>query len=237
MQNTISEADTDFALNEMCSEIAKDFLAKASSSDRVPGEMSELIFAAMQVEERKLARIGKVGHWCFFCADNDATKFTFCHCKFPTDLRCHGKLVCEPCRQAHIVIVEHTEKMLSFPAVSRADSRRATLEMALYRAAKRACNPIDSDDYDHAAHRDLAYHLAQADPFGDSATFRAGVLRAFRVSKFMQYQALAAELKNEENREMERAIRRAIRAGNARVRGERICTKVVADYARKLRSE
>lgn len=210
MQTTIEISDT--AVSELCAGVAKTILSEAGSSDETgTRDMGEIVFAAVQQAERRVARIGTVGHWCYFCGNDDPTKFCFCHCSYPRDLRCQGKLVCEPCRQSHRTLTDHIDKMLSFPVVERADSRRSQYEIRLYRAASRACNPTDDDNYDHTEHRDLAFHLAQADPFGESDVFRAGILRAFRVSKFVAYQALAEELEKQWQESIVRAVRRAFR--------------------------
>jgi hypothetical protein len=211
MQTNIEVDDTDEAVNEMCAAAAKDILARSSSDDEpADRQMREAAFAAVTLETQRLAHIGKAGPWCYFCGVDEVTGW--CSCAFPADLRCHQRFICELCRKAHVEVAQFIQKMCSFPVVERADSRRSQFEIRLYRAASRVCNPTDSDEYDHAAHRDLAFHLAQADPFGDGETFRAGVLRAFRVSKFMDYQALAAELEKQEHQAIIREIRRALRA-------------------------
>ena len=159
----------------------------------------------------RIERIGKVGPWCWFCGADET--LSFCTCHFPIDFRCHDKFVCEPCRKSHLALDAYITRMVSFPVCQRADSRRSQYEMRLFRAAKRVCNPGDSEEYDHAERRDLAFHLAQCDPFGDGELFRAGVLRAFRVSKkFTLYQALSKELEKQGHEALIRSIRRALSA-------------------------
>lgn len=241
MQTIITNAvdPTDLAVNDLCGSIAKDVLAQAHSSDKpADSDMREIVFAAATIATQRVARVGKVGHWCFFCANDDPGKFCFCHCKFPADFRCHGKLVCEPCRQAHLAIAEFLERMFSFHVVERADSRRVAYDERLHKSACQVLNPTGSDDYDHAAQRDLAFHLSSADPWGDPDAFRGKILHAFRVSKtFFAYQALEAELAREEDRVTERAIYRAVRTGINRLKSEERRARLVAEFTKKLRAK
>lgn len=230
MQTTIDISDA--AVSELCAGVAETILSEAGSSDKAPDrDFGELLFSAVQKAERQIARIGKHGPWCVFDGSDDY--LTVCHCQFAGDFRCHGHFVCKPCHTAHLAIAEFLERMFAFPVVERADSRRVACSDQLHCAAGRVMNPTDSDSYDSIAERDLAFHLSAADPWGDADMFRGKILRAFRVSKFVAYQQLSAEIENQKHETMLRAIRRAVRWQKQQNRRDRILDL----FAEQLRAE
>jgi len=166
--------------------------------------------AALAEEEARLQRVGKVGPWCFRCGRTGPT--SRCDCPFPLDFGCVDRLFCEDCRKPRREVADFLRTMFAAKITQRSNSVRAQRERALFRASGAVCNPSDSDDYDPCKTRDLHFWLAQADPFDDSAEeFETKTLRAFRRSRFLDFAKLATEIKAEQDKEIYRALARALR--------------------------
>jgi hypothetical protein len=210
----------DGEMNFTCMSVATSILA---SSDSVDGQIVDdklRAFAQAAIEEASnaIARRGKTGDHCFFCGTD--TPLMVCGCEFSESFRCGGlgRYICTDCHRAHMKVAKHLKNMFAAPRSMRSNSRRRMLERELYGAACAVASPTgDADDYEPHDTSCLAFYIAQADSFDQEAQeFRHTILDAFRLSRFLDFKALAAALAREEDATLLRQIARAIRMNRPR---------------------
>lgn len=172
-------------------------------------ELNRLAANVLSDMTRAAQRAGTDGMWCFFCGAS-GVKLDRCSCGLAESFRCGapGRLLCEPCRDAHRAVAAHLEKLFGTKPIVRVSSLRARYSRELSSAVR----AIEGDGVGNP--RRLLFWLSQLDDFEtDSDRFRADALKAFRKSKFLDFQSLARNLKQQRDESLIRAV---IRAGLAR---------------------
>jgi hypothetical protein len=155
-----------------------------------------------------VARAGTRGTHCFFCgALPTALPQVNCRCGHGADFGCglQSRRICRFCSTAHEHVAEHLERMFACKIVSRVSSVRARLHRNLRNAAVPDSETWDTVDPKTPSQR-LHFCLAQTDPYADPPeAFRAGVLKAFRRSRLLDFSSLARGLVIAKEAEMSRA--------------------------------
>lgn len=171
-------------------------------------ETKKLVELVVAETAAALSRAGTDGVWCFGCGTSRVS-LDRCACNFGESFGCTGKLFCGDCRAARRAVASHIEKVLAAKVVNRVSSIR----LRLLRELRGAARSIEGEDSDAGDSRLLSFWLANADEFSDDGDgFRAGVLRAFQRTKFLDFAGLAKALRQQED---ESLIRSLIRAGLA----------------------
>ena len=151
-------------------------------------------------------RAGKSGAWCFSCGASGVS-LDHCGCGLAESFGCAGQLFCSDCRAGRRTIAHHIQKLLAAKKTDRVSSIR----LRLLREIRRAARDIEGEDSNPADSRLLSYWLANSDEFSDDGDgFRAGVLRGFQRTRFLNFAALATALERQRD---ESLIRSLIRAG------------------------
>jgi hypothetical protein len=159
----------------------------------------EVIVGAADLQN---SRIRRRGDWCFTCGTTES--LGTCRCSLPESLQCSGHQLCADCRDAHRTVADHLRSMFKQKITDRVTSIRATKFNQLHTAAE-----IVDEKYGTPFEKQLQFALSQADPYSDSrAEFRAEILRAFRATRFSDYQMLAKELERERDMKIKSLLAR-----------------------------
>lgn len=152
-----------------------------------------------------LSRTGTDGAWCFGCGASGVS-LDKCGCDFSETFGCAGRLFCTECRKSRAAVANHVHKLLSAKRVDRVSSIR----LRLLRELRNAARAVEGEDSDAGDERLLSFWLSNADEFGDSSeAFRAGILRAFRRAKFLDFASLAKSLRQAQDESLIRAVIRS----------------------------
>jgi hypothetical protein len=204
----MSEAELEL-LRKIC---GADSDARNNEGDSMDHEFDSLarrVATDMVLAASRRGRDDLAGLACFFCGAS-GVKLSRCSCSHPESFGCgiNGRTVCPDCEQAHKAVAAHLEKLFGAPIVNRVNAKRFKFWHQLSRAV-RAIDP-DAD----VTTLPLFCALADCDEFDtDKARFRTDVLRAFREVRFLDFQALAKNIKQEE---IDSLLQSVIRAGFAR---------------------
>lgn len=145
------------------------------------------------------------GVWCFGCGRSGGA-LDRCECGLSETFACAGHLFCIDCRKARQAVANHIQKLLDAKRVDRVSSIR----LRLLRELRSAARTVEGEDSDAGDERLLSFWLANADEFGDSTeAFRAGILRAFRETSFLDFVGLAESLRKAQDESLIRSIVRS----------------------------
>lgn len=172
-------------------------------------ELNRLVKGTMADMVRNAERAGRddlAGLICHYCGQTSTeTALSRCSCSFPEAFGCGvgGRRICGVCEQAHRAVASHLERMFALPHVNRVNSRR----FRSWRELSRAVLDLYPEDAEGES-RALFTELAQVDEW-DGETFRRDVLTCFTNAKFLDFQSLAKNLKEQETESMLRSIVRS----------------------------
>ncbi len=169
-------------------------------------ELGRVVERALYEQQLASTRAGKARpFWCYYCG-HSGTPLNVCDCGFGEAFGCGsaGRKICAACSEAHHDIASHVQSMLTARRVNRVSSIRGKLYRELHRAA------LEIGGEDPTNPRELRFHLAQADAYDDEPDiFRARILRAFGRARFLNFQALAEQLKKQSDESLIRALVRS----------------------------
>lgn len=155
--------------------------------------------------ERAAQRAGTGGLWCFGCGASSVS-LEKCGCDFGESFGCSGRLFCADCRAARRAVANHLRQLFAAKKVDRVSSVR----LRLLRELRRAARGVEGEESDPANERFLSFWVSNCDEFGYSTeAFRAGVLRAFKRTKFLDFAGLARALRRQEDESLLRAVIRS----------------------------